>query len=81
MKTVICSLFPQSAKKEKARVATSKFQKVLRKVLTEQALYVNGLTEPQLLQLVSAPLDLITQLTEHSAVVADVGRTGPMPGG
>ncbi|XP_076465746.1 kinetochore-associated protein 1-like [Babylonia areolata] len=65
--------------KEKARAALVKFQKVLRKVLTEQALYVHGLTDPQLLQLVSSPGELITRLTEHPAVVADADQTGSLP--
>ena len=70
----------QAPKKEKARAASARFQKVLHKVLTEQALYINNLAEPQLLQLVSTPLDLISRLTEHAAVVAESWELGPVPG-
>ncbi|KAK7116086.1 kinetochore-associated protein 1-like [Littorina saxatilis] len=68
-----------SAKKEKAHAASNKFQKVLRKVLTEQALYINHLAEPQLLQLVAMPTDLISRLTEHAAVLAQTWEAGPVP--
>ncbi|KAL8602243.1 hypothetical protein ACOMHN_022756 [Nucella lapillus] len=65
--------------KEKAGMALVKYQKVLRKVLTEQTLYINDLVEPELLKLVASPDELITCLMEHAAVVAESGQTGRLP--
>jgi hypothetical protein len=46
----------------------------------EQALYVNNVAEPHLLQLLSSPTELIAKLAEHPAVFADSTCNGPAPG-